>query len=350
MKHECSSNAAEDIVFTDCAKREISLDHNHRTINYLRLSITDRCNLRCIYCMPEEGIQFKPHSEILTYEEMLRIVKLCVRSGIRKVRLTGGEPLVRKGILSFIEKLCEIEHLKEVALTTNGVLLKEYARDLRKCGLRCINVSMDTLKPERYRQITRVGSFTQVWEGIEEAEAAGLSPIKINVVAMRGVNDDEVLEFARLTYRKPYHVRFIELMPIGEANARVKENFVSGDDILRQIRALGTVRCVPSGRLDGPASMYALEGAQGRIGVIAALSHHFCQTCNRLRLTADGYLRGCLFSDRETDLKTPMRQGKEDDHLVDLIEDTILKKPKDHGLALHKQHRKCARPMNDIGG
>lgn len=349
MINECSSRE-EDNVVAGCAKREISLDHNRRTINYLRLSVTDRCNLRCIYCMPEEGIQFKPHSEILTYEEMLRIVKLCVRSGIRKVRLTGGEPLVRKGILPFIEKLCEIEDLKEIALTTNGILLKEYARSLRRSGLRCINVSMDTLNPERYRRITRGGSFEQVWEGIEEAEAAGLSPVKINVVAIRGVNDDEVLDFSRLTYRKPYHVRFIELMPIGEAYARVKEDFVSGDEILRQIRSLGPVRYFPSGRQDGPASMYALEGAQGRIGVIAALSHHFCETCNRLRLTADGYLRGCLFSDRETDLKTPMREGKEDDHLLDLIETTILKKPKDHGLVLHKQQRKCARPMNGIGG
>ena len=257
MKNECSANA-EDNVVADCAKREISLDHNRRTINYLRLSITDRCNLRCIYCMPEEGIQFQPHSEILTYEEMLRIVKLCVRNGIRKVRLTGGEPLVRKGILPFIEKLCEIEQLKEIALTTNGILLKEYARDLRRCGLRCINVSMDTLNPERYRRITRGGSFEHVWEGIEEAEAAGLSPIKINVVAMRGINDDEILDFARLTYRKPYHVRFIELMPIGEVNAWVKEDFVSGDEILRQIRSQGPVRYFPSGRLDGPASMYAL--------------------------------------------------------------------------------------------
>ncbi len=349
MKNECSSNG-EDNVVAGCAGIDILPDHNRRTINYLRLSITDRCNLRCIYCMPEEGIQFKPHSEILTYEEMLRIVKLYVRSGIRKARLTGGEPLVRKGILPFIEKLCEIEHLKEIALTTNGVLLKEYARDLRRCGLRCINVSMDTLNPERYRRITRVGVFNQVWEGIEEAEAAGLSPIKINVVAMRGVNGDEVLDFASLTYRKPYHVRFIEMMPIGEANVKVEENFLSGDEILRQIRSLGPVRLVLSGPLDGPASMYALEGAQGRIGVIAPLSHHFCETCNRLRLTADGYLRGCLFSDRETDLKTPMRHGKEDDHLLDLIENTILKKPKEHGLILHKQHRKCARPMNGIGG
>ena len=348
MKNECASNARDDAV-ADCAKREILLDNNRRTINYLRLSVTDRCNLRCIYCMPEEGIEFQSHSEILTYEEMLRVVRLCVRNGIRKVRLTGGEPLVRKGIIPFIEKLCEIEHLKEIVLTTNGVLLKEYARDLRKCGLRCINVSMDTLRPERYRRITRRGSLKQVWQGIEEAEAAGLNPIKINVVAMRGVNDDEVLDFARLTYRKPYHVRFIELMPIGEANARVKEDFVSSDEVLRQIRSLGTVRLVHSGPLEGPASMYALEGAKGRIGVIAALSHHFCETCNRLRLTADGHLRGCLFSDRETDLKTPLREGKEDDYLLNLIRDAILMKPKDHGLELNKL-RKCARLMNGIGG
>jgi len=176
-----------------------------------------------------------------------------------------------------------------------------------------------------------------------------LNPIKINVVAMRGVNDDEVLDFARLTYRKPYHMRFIELMPIGEANARVKEDFVSSDEVLRQIRSLGTVRLVHSGPLEGPASMYALEGAKGRIGVIAALSHHFCETCNRLRLTADGHLRGCLFSDRETDLKTPLREGKEDDYLLNLIRDAILMKPKDHGLELNKL-RKCARliPLADV--
>jgi len=349
MNKEGSPHAINDIAFS-CTKRETLRDNNGRIINYLRLSITDRCNLRCIYCMPEEGIRFKPHSEILSYEEMLRIVKLCVRSGIRKVRLTGGEPLVRKGVLSLIEKLCEIEHLKDIVLTTNGVLLKEYARELRECGLRCINVSMDTLKSERYRRITRVGSLDQVWEGIEEAKATGLNPVKINVVAMRGVNDDEVLDFARLTYRNPYHVRFIELMPIGEANAGIEKNFVSGDEILKQIRSLGEVRHVPSGRMDGPASMYALEGAQGRIGVIAPLSHHFCETCNRLRLTADGFLRGCLFSDRETDLKTPMRQGRGDDHLLDLIQDAILKKPKRHDFVLHEQHRKCARPMNGIGG
>ena len=222
------------------ANKETSLlDKNHRTINYLRLSLTDRCNLRCIYCMPEEGVKFLPHAEILTYEEMLRIVRLCVQNGIRKVRLTGGEPLVRKGIIPFIEKLCEIEHLEEIALTTNGVLLKDLAHDLQRCGICRINVSMDTLRSERFCQITRRDFFDRVWEGIEEAESVGLAPIKINVVAMRGVNDDEVLDFARLTYTKPYHVRFIELMPIGEADTRMKREFVPIGEILEQIFSWG---------------------------------------------------------------------------------------------------------------
>jgi len=325
------------------------LEKNRRTINYLRLSLTDRCNLRCIYCMPEEGVKFLPHNEILTYEEMLRIVRLCVRNGIRKVRLTGGEPLLRKDIIPFIEKIYEIEDLEEIALTTNGVLLKDFARDLRRCGICRINVSMDTLRPEKFRQITRRDFFDRVWEGIEEAESVGLAPIKINVFAMRGVNDDEVLDFARLTYTKPYHVRFIELMPIGKADTRMKREFVPIGEVLEQIFSLGPVRRMSPELLDGPAVMYALEGAKGEIGFIGALSHNFCETCNLLRLTADGYLRGCLFSDQETDIKTPLRQEKEDSHLLSLIKDTILKKPKDHSLELNNP-RKCVRSMNGMGG
>jgi len=325
------------------------LDDNHRIINYLRVSITDRCNLRCIYCMPEEGINFIPHSEILTYEEMLRVVSLCALHGIRKVRLTGGEPLVRKGIIPFIERLCRIDGLEEIALTTNGVLLKEYARPLRECGICRVNVSMDTLRPEKFRQITRRNYFDRIWEGIEEADSVGLSPIKINVVAMRGMNDDEILDFARLTYEKPLHVRFIEMMPFGERNIWTPKMFLSIDEILDRIKCLGSLRRVDSGPLDGPARRYALEGAKGEIGFIGALSHHFCDKCNRLRLTADGNLRGCLFSDNETDIKTALRQGKEDSYLLGLIKDTIINKPKNHGLNLYSM-RKCARSMNSIGG
>ena len=325
------------------------LDNNHRAINYLRLSLTDRCNLRCIYCMPEEGIRFIPHSEILSYEEMLHAVRLCVQCGIRKVRLTGGEPLVRKGIFQFIERLCNTKGLEEISLTTNGVLLKDMAHALRRCGICRINVSMDTLKPEKFFRITRRDCFRQVWEGIEEAERAGFSPIKLNVVAIKGINDDEILDFARLTFTKPYHVRFIEMMPVGEKNTWTPERFLSTREILETIRSLGPVKLVNPGPLDGPAQRYVLEGALGQIGLIGALSHHFCERCNRLRLTADGHLRGCLFSDYECDIKTPLREGKEDRHLLELIENTILNKPKDHGLS-EFQPRKCARSMNSIGG
>lgn len=325
------------------------LDNNNRTINYLRLSVTDRCNLRCIYCMPEEGVKYNPHSEILTYEEMLRIVRLCVQRGIRKVRLTGGEPLVRKDIISFIERLCLINGLEEITLTTNGVLLKNFARPLRESGIRRINVSMDTLRPERFRLVTRRDYFNQVWEGIEEAESAGFEQIKINVVAIRGVNDDEILDFARLIFKKPYHVRFIELMPVGERNAWAKEKFLTTEEIFRKIQSIGPMRRVNSGPLDGPAVRYTLEGARGEIGLIGALSHHFCQTCNRLRLTADGHLRGCIFSDNETDIRTPLRKGRKDDYLLELITDAIINKPKDHGLDIYNP-RKCVRSMNSIGG
>lgn len=290
-----------------------------------------------------------PHSEILTYEQMIRLVKLCVGQGIRKVRVTGGEPLVRKGVVSFLKNLCDIQGLEEVTLTTNGVLLRELAQDLGQCGISRINVSMDTLKPERFKRITRRDLFTQVWEGIEAAVSAGLHPIKINVVAMKGVNDDEVLDFARLTQNKPYHIRFIELMPGAETNSWESQAFLSSKEILDQISTLGPIQRVSSSALDGPSQRYILEGAQGEIGVIGAMSHHFCGTCNRLRLTADGHLRGCLFSDRETDLKTALRQGQDDHQLTELIQKTILEKPKDHGMG-PTNRRKCTRTMNGIGG
>jgi len=325
------------------------LDNNHRAINYLRLSVTDRCNLRCIYCMPEEGMSFIPHSEILSYEEMLHLVTLCVQNGIRKVRLTGGEPLVRKGILQFIDGLSRIEGLEEIALTTNGVLLRDFARDLRGFGICRINVSMDTLSPDRFFHITRRDLFHQVWEGIEEAESVGFNPIKINVVGIKGVNDDEILDFARLTYEKPFHVRFIEFMPIGKENSWSSRNFISIEEILNLVQTLGKVSFVNPNPLSGPARRYVLEGAKGEIGLIGALSNHFCDHCNRLRLTADGSLKGCLFSDSEVDVKTPLRQGKGDKHLLDLIRNTILNKPKDHGLNEYKP-RKCVRSMNSIGG
>ncbi|MGD2029622.1 MAG: GTP 3',8-cyclase MoaA [Desulfobacterales bacterium] len=325
------------------------LDNNHRIINYLRLSVTDRCNLRCIYCMPEKGVQFISHREILSYEEMLRIVRLCVYKGIRKVRVTGGEPLVRKEITNFLEMLCKIEGLEEISLTTNGVLLKRFAADIKNCGISRINVSLDSLKPERFFRITGRDYFERVWEGLEAAEHVEFNPIKINVVAIKGVNDDEILDFANLAVNKPYHIRFIELMPVGGRETWDAARFVSSDEIFRLIQTLGDLKPVKSNPYDGPAKRFKIIGGQGEIGLISALSHHFCEHCNRLRLTPEGHLRGCLFSEQEIDLKTPLRQKKQDDYLLQLIELAIKNKPKEHGIPKCFP-RKCVPQMNRIGG
>jgi cyclic pyranopterin phosphate synthase len=322
---------------------------NKREVNYLRLSVTDRCNLRCMYCMPEEGVEFVPHASILSYEEMLHLVKLSVLRGIRKIRLTGGEPLVRKGFISFLERLYGLEGVDEITLTTNGVLLKDYAEDLRKCGICRVNISLDSLKPETFFRITGRDYYAKVWEGIQEAERVGFNPIKINVVVIRGVNDDEILDFARLTFEKPYHIRFIEFMPVGEKSAWTYERFIPGDEILDQIRTLGKVQSVEKNSMDGPAERYKLEGAQGELGLIAALSSHFCHRCNRMRLTAEGHLRGCLFSDQEIDLKTPLRQGRADAYLLELLRMAVETKPDGHGL-IKSAPRKCIRQMSSIGG
>jgi len=328
---------------------EQPLDKRHRPINYLRLSVTDRCNLRCMYCMPEEGIAFLPHEEILTYEEMLHLVEISARCGIRKVRLTGGEPLARKGFIHFLERLCEIEALNEISLTTNAILLKEYASDIRDCGICRINISLDSLKPERFFKITGRDHFHKVWAGIQEAERLGFNPIKLNVVAIRGVNDDEILDFARLTLEKPYHIRFIELMPVGKENMWSVDKFISTEEIHERIQGLGSLKPILSNPLDGPAQRFTLDGGKGEIGFIGALSHHFCDSCNRLRLTAEGHLRSCLFSDQEIDIKTPLRAGKGDDYLIELIGRAMEDKPETHGL-LKSGPRKCIRQMSSIGG
>ncbi|MGD8226363.1 MAG: GTP 3',8-cyclase MoaA [Desulfobacteraceae bacterium] len=325
------------------------MNTSKRPINYLRLSVTDRCNLRCTYCMPEEGCAFVPHEEILTYEEILHLVRLSVQAGIRKVRLTGGEPLVRKGFLGFLERLGNIEELNEVTLTTNGVLLKEFAADIKECGICRINVSLDSLNAERFSRITGRDSFERVWQGIQEADRLGFSPIKINMVALKGINDDEILDFARLTLEKPYHVRFIEFMPVGEQNCWSWEKFISTDEIRSRIETLGTLRPIQADRFGGPAERFALDGGKGEIGFIGALSNHFCTICNRLRLTAEGHLRSCLFSEQEIDIKTPLRNGHNDDHLLELIRLAMESKPQDHG-PLGQGPRKCVRQMSTIGG
>ncbi len=338
----------EDIAASREGARGL-VDGNNREINYLRVSLTDRCNLRCIYCMPPEGIRPLPHGEILTYEEILHVVRLAVSGGIRKVRLTGGEPLVRREVMGFIRRLVELPGLEQVTLTTNGVLLAECAGELRDRGVTGVNVSLDSLRPERFAKITRRDLFHRVRDGLLEAERVGFRSIKINVVAMRGINDDEILDFARLSLERPYHVRFIEFMPVGLENGWNDDRFIPAGEIRERIQEVGPLRPLVHRPLDGPAERFMLEGARGELGFIAALSHHFCTLCNRLRLTPEGHLRGCLFSDQEIDLKGPMRAGTSDEALMERILYAVESKPGWHGRLVNAP-RKCTRPMSSIGG
>ena len=307
------------------------VDRERRHLNYLRISITDRCNLRCLYCAPEGRIPFLNHTDILSYEEILRLVNVGVRLGIRKVRITGGEPLVRKGVVGFLEKLVRIDALKDVSLTTNGVLLEKYARQIFDAGVRRINVSLDTLVREKYAQITGYDHFDRVMAGIERAREIGFAPIKINVVAMRGFNEDEILDFGRLSLNRPDHIRFIEYMPIGNSRARSDEQILT-PEIMQRISALGRLTPVTGSQNDGPARRYRIADAPGEIGFISALSHHFCDHCNRLRLTADGNLRACLLSDRHLPLKPILRQGGTDADLAEVFRAAARSKARRHQL------------------
>lgn len=326
------------------------LDSYNRRLNYLRISLTDRCNLRCVYCMPEQGVPKLIHEDILTYEELLRLARLSVGLGIEKIRLTGGEPLVRKNLMDFIRSLKKIPGIQDISLTTNGVLLAEQAQGLWEAGIRRLNISLDTLNREKYARISRFDFFDRVWEGIQEAEQIGFSPIKINVVALKGINDDEIASFGRLSLGKPYHIRFIEFMPVGQENGWKTERFLSSEETLKKLQTLGPLFPVNGQGLDGPAKRMAYKGAAGEIGLISPISEHFCPTCNRLRLTAEGRLRVCIFSDNETDLRTPLRQGASDKFLESIIQEAISQKPKEHPVELSPLTRKCQRQMSKIGG
>lgn len=329
------------------------IDRYNRHINYLRVSITDRCNLRCIYCMPKEGVSFLGHNDILRYEEILRIVNVAVKNGIIKVRITGGEPLVRRGVVNFFSALAKVEGLRDISLTTNGILLEGLAEPLFEAGIRRINISLDTLIPEKYRSITRGGDLIRVLCGIEKAYRVGFSPIKINIVGIRGFNDDEIEGFVKLTLDRPYQVRFIEYMPIGRPMDEQFKHLPNGV-IIENIRR--TYRLIPrSSNRDeahGPAHIFKVEGARGELGFISAMSHQFCESCNRLRLTADGKLRACLFSDEPAqDLKIALREGCSDTRLQELIDDIISRKPQGYDGPLYKVSRKkCVQTMSYIGG
>ena len=333
----------------------IMIDNHNREINYLRISVTDRCNLRCVYCMPKEGVSFLGHEDILSYEEILRIVEVTVKTGIIKVRVTGGEPLVRRGITEFLTSLTKVKGLRDISLTTNGIFLEDYAEEIFNAGIERINVSLDSLSPDRYRDITRGGDISRVIRGIRKAHDTGFSPIKINVVAIKGFNDDEIIDFAKLTIDKPYQIRFIEFMPVGESALENNLGYLSNDEVMKNINSFSPLEPVISthrNRTDGPASLYTLKGAKGEIGFISAMSHAFCDSCNRLRLTADGHLRACLLSDEPTvDLKTPLRSGCDNIELETLIRDLISRKPGSYKTGCQQIHRrKCATNMSSIGG
>jgi cyclic pyranopterin phosphate synthase len=307
-------------------------DQFGRQIRYLRISVTDKCNLRCTYCMPPEGLDWIPKPELLTYEEIASIVRQMAELGLERVRLTGGEPLVRRDLSRLIRMLAEIPRIRDISLSTNAVLLPRYGQELREAGVQRVNISLDTLRRDRFEELARrpVRLFDQTMAGIESAAAIGFDPIKINCVVLRGLNDDEVAEFAEATRTRPWHVRFIELMPVGQ-NLHLADRFVAADEVLRRLESIGTLEEAAGPHGNGPARYYRFPKARGTVGVITPLSHNYCERCNRMRLTADGRLRTCLFGDHEVDLKAPLR---ETGRIESAVREALSEKPKQHYLQL----------------
>ena len=323
-------------------------DSFQRPIDYLRISVTDRCDLRCIYCMPPGGVSLLPHDSILTYEEIYAIAQAAAEMGIKKIRLTGGEPLVRSGLPKLVKMLAQIKAIDDISLTTNGTLLERYAVELKEAGLRRVNVSLDTLRQERFKHITRCGNnLDDVLKGIETAKSVGLNPVKINMVVVAGINDDEIRDFAAKTIDEEWHVRFIELMPSAGASTTAAQ-FISVTDMRKRLEVLGELEpCLPSVG-NGPAKYFRFHQSKGTVGFITPISEHFCFKCNRLRLTADGKLRPCLLSDDEIDLKTPLRSGVSREGLKQLFEEAVARKPLHHHLA--ENYTPKDRPFSQVGG
>ncbi|HPL99392.1 MAG TPA: GTP 3',8-cyclase MoaA [Bacillota bacterium] len=324
-------------------------DELGRNINYLRISVTDRCNLRCRYCMPEEGIEKKEHLDILTLEEIFEVVRVCADLGTNKIRITGGEPLVRNGLTGLIERITALESIKDLALTTNGSLLKKYARELKKAGLKRINISLDTMDDKKYEYLTRGGKLKDVLEGFHEALEVGLKPIKINTVLTKGFNEDEIGDFIRLTQNYDIDVRFIELMPLGHAAGFASKHYISNLVVLERYKELELAEAADK---SSPAMYYKLPGAKGRVGFINPISHKFCDNCNRLRLTADGKLKPCLHSNLEIDVKGILRHRNSDDRCLALqkaVEEAVQAKPGHHTLN-DLYNKPIDRDMYTIGG
>ena len=326
----------------------MALDRFGRDIHYLRISLTDKCNLRCVYCMPEDMI-FRPNAELMQDDELIRLLELFTNLWFDKFRLTGGEPTVRLHVIDLVRLIAATPGVNSLSMTTNGVLLKKLAGPLKKAGLQRVNVSLDTLDADRFRRITRRGAFNSVWEGILEAERVGLTPVKLNAVVVRGFNDQDVIEMARLTCDHPWQVRFIEMMPFAGATEFQQSQVVKAKEMQEQIvAALGSLELVNNGVLDGEARIYRLPGARGELGFISSVSLPFCATCSRARLTSDGKLRLCLLREKEVDLLTPLRHGATLEDLRKIILDGIWYKPWGHGLA--EGEVALNRTMSEIGG
>lgn len=322
-------------------------DSYGRRINYLRISLTDVCNLRCVYCMPEE-MRFQPRSQLMSDDEIVQLVQVGASLGVHKIRLTGGEPTVRPGVVNLIRRIAETPGIKDLAMTTNAILLEEMAQQLADAGLKRVNVSIDTLDPDKFRRITRWGEIDDVWRGVAAAEAAGLTPIKFNSVVVRHFNDDDVVDLARLTLDHDWSVRFIEMMPFGEITEFQQSNVVSFREIRTLVEAeFGPLEDVGYDFRD-PSRPFRIPGAKGTLGFISSVTEPFCQGCGRVRLTADGKLRLCLLRDDEVDLLTPLRAGATFEELRALMRDGAYHKPWGHGLGDGVVAEN--RAMNQIGG
>jgi cyclic pyranopterin phosphate synthase len=325
---------------------ERSLDQFGRSIEYLRISVTDRCNFRCLYCMPEAGLAWLPKHEILSYEEITGVVRQLAPLGLRRLRVTGGEPTIRPQIHELIRMLRAIPEIEDIAISTNGVRLPEIARTLRECGLDRVNMSVDSLRPDRIAQVARRNLGFDPVRAALAAQAAGLDPIKLNMVVMRGINDDEIIDLARLTLAHAWHVRFIELMPVGDMRELTWEHIVPSKEILSRLSAIAPLTPSPGPkRGNGPAAYYTWPGAPGTIGVITPMTHTYCASCNKVRLTADGRLRTCLFGDHEVDLRTPLRAGLP---LAPFFRDALANKPKEHELL--QMRVGGLRALSQVGG
>ncbi|MBP3384211.1 MAG: GTP 3',8-cyclase MoaA [Firmicutes bacterium] len=316
------------------------IDNYNRQINYLRVSVTDKCNLRCRYCMPEEGVPHREHKDMMTVDETFMAIKAAAELGIKKIRITGGEPLVKRGIINLCREVAEIPGIEEVCMTTNGILLPQMAEDLKAAGVDRLNISLDTLDPEKFHYITRVGQLQDVLDGMKAAEEAGFENTKINCVLMGGFNDDEIEDFVNLTREKPIEVRFIELMPIGGGIGFDKQQFVSCEEVLKRVPELE-----PMNQEDGVAKLYKIPGAPGRVGLIRPISCEFCEGCNKIRLTADGKIKPCLHSDLEIPLKGLMQE-----EMTEALRKSILDKPERREELDADNPSRAGRDMNQIGG